>query len=137
MGASASNTVNLGDGSDAASNLGNVTIAGSTGLTIDDAADATIQTVTVTSSSLTIGTAPVFNYGGANLTGLTFDAADAGSNTVNVTGTPSATNPLNLDMGSGTGNLVDLGNRADALGSVTVTTGTGGSTGLTIDDFER
>jgi hypothetical protein len=134
MGSSTSNAVNLGDASTAASNLGDVTVTGPTDLTIDDAADATGQTVAVTSSTLAIGAAPVFDYGGATLSGLTFDAANAGSNTVNVTGTPTATNPLTLAMGTGTGNSVDFGPRADAYGNVTLTTGTGGTTGLTIND---
>jgi hypothetical protein len=107
---------------------------GTTGLTIDDSDDATGQTVAVTSSTLAIGAAPVFDYSSATLTGLTFDAAGAGSNTVNITGTPTASNPLTLAMGTGTGNSVDFGPRADAYGNVTLTTGTGGSTGLTIDD---
>ena len=134
MGGSTSNAVNLGDASHAASNLGDVTVTGTTGLTIDDSDDTTGQTVAVASSTLTINTAPVFTYGGATLSGLTFDAADAGSNTVDVTGTPTATNAMALAMGAGTGNSVDFGPRADAYGDVTLTTGAGGTTGLTIDD---
>jgi hypothetical protein len=108
--------------------------AGTDSLTVDDSADLTGRTTNVSSTALSFIGGPSFNYGGTSLTRLTFDASDAGSNMVNVSGTPSATNPLAINMDTGTENSVDFGPRADAYGNVVLTTQTGGSTGLTIDD---
>ena len=141
MGTGTGNAINLGDATDAAIGLGNVAvttgIGGSTSLTIDDSADATGQEISVTPTAVTISGSSIFDYTNADLTTLTFDASDANQNTVNVTGTPVTTNPLNLDMGTATGNAVNLGDAmhpASGLGSVAVTTGVGGQTGVWIDD---
>ena len=110
-------------------------------LTIDDSANTTGETVDVTAFQASFVGGPTFDYTDASLSGLTLDAADAGSNTVDVLGTPAASNPLGLNMGTGSGNSISLGDAgampasyAAQLGDVTITTGTGGSTGLTIDD---
>jgi VCBS repeat-containing protein len=131
MGSSTSNAVNLGDPIDAASALGNVTVTGTTALTINDTADATGRTVTVTGSSVTIGASPVFTYGGATLQGLTFDGG-SGATTVTVSGTPTGVTPA-LALGSSTSNVVNIGDATHAavvVGAVTIT----GTTALDIND---
>ena len=128
-------TVTLGGSSSstAAATLGDVTIndsgSGQDNVTVDDAADATGQTVAVTASSLTIGAAPVFTYSGADLSGLTFDGGTA-ANTVDVTGTSVGTT---LAMGSSTSNAVNLGDASHAASNLTSVSITG-TTELAVDD---
>ena len=141
LGAGGPTTIDLGDADNAASGLGDVTITSAgtrTDLTIDDTADTSAATVSITADSLSFGAAPLpaFTYTDANLSGMTFDAGSDGSNTLNVTGEipgGSTGTLLTLAMGSGTGNQVNLGdpsNAASGLASTAIT----GSTGLTIDD---
>jgi hypothetical protein len=129
-------TVNLGNDTNAAAALGNVTITGLAALVIDDTADATTSaSVTVSGSSVSIGnTMADFNYSGAVLSSLTFDAGTAGTS-VTVAGSPpglsTTLSPLILNMGTAQGNGVNLGGGvADALGNVTIN----GDLGLIVDD---
>ncbi|HWE39968.1 MAG TPA: hypothetical protein VG406_25680, partial [Isosphaeraceae bacterium] len=137
MGSSTNNSVEVGTGGLGASRLNGVTVTGTTALTIDDTNSTGARTATITASSLDFGLPlPTFDYSGATLTGLTFDA-NAGGNTVNVTGSPLASSgraPTTLNLGTATGNAVNLGdasNAANTLGNVTIT----GTTALTIDDM--
>ena len=136
------NSYNLGDATHAAAGLGSINLApsgdGTSSLTVDDSGGAGGGCITVDSSAVTIGSdGPRFDYSGGAFAGVTLDASDAGSTTVKVKGSPAAASglaPITLAMGTGTGNSVVAGYEADTLGDVAVTTGAGGSAGLTIDD---
>jgi hypothetical protein len=136
MGSGSGNSLVLGDSTTPASGLGNVTITGTTGLTIDDSDDPTGQTIGVTATQFSLN-GSTLDYSGAHLTSPLFNAG-TGGDTVDVTGSPAAisgTAPISLNMGNATGNVVRLGGpsvAASTLGGVTVT----GVTGLTIDDSD-
>lgn len=105
---------------------------GTTDLTIDDSDDASAQTVSITNSSLGIGTSPAITYSGSSLTSLNLDGSATVATIVDDSGTPSNA-PLTVSMGSSTSNAVNVGdntNAASTLGDVTIE----GTTGLTIDD---
>src|SRR5262249_12414393 len=102
MGSSTSNQVNIGDASHAVDNFYSVSITGTTGLTIDDAADATAQLIFIGSSSVMFDN-PIFDYSGATLQSFTFDGGTA-ADTVNVSGTPTVTGSIALNMGTSTSN---------------------------------
>ncbi len=123
---------NFGTGFDVANASG-----GTTALTVDDSDDTTTPlTVEITDTSLSLGQAPAITYGGATLSGLTVNGSDVGGTWIDVSGTPAATAPLSLAMGSGGTNTIDLGSSpgyAFALGDVTITSA-GSATDLTIDD---
>jgi hypothetical protein len=130
------NVVNLGSSTVPASTVGNVSIGSAGGaplaINVNDSADSVGQSTTVSSSSLTVGTS-TFKYANATLSGLTFDAANVGTNNINVNGTPTAANPLSIDAGSGSGNSIYIGNAANRFSNINVST-SGGSTSLQIDD---
>ncbi len=150
-------TVTLGDAGNAQNLLGTINIAntgGSTNLTVNDSADTTARTTSVTATTLTGITPATITY--ANLSALTIEGG-SGGNTFTVAGTPSNITTL-LDTGSGNdttnvtatgggGELVINGqNGADsvtlgnALGSTAnllqpvIVSNTSGSTNLTVND---
>ncbi len=116
-----------------------VTISDYTGtsavaLTINDAGGASGQTYTMTGNSVSEGANTIATYAGSNLSSLNLTTASAGSSTVNVTGTPTASPAPSVGIdASGTGNHVNLGNAADpasGLGNITLL----GNSHLTVDD---
>ncbi len=136
MGSSTSNLVQVGVGGLGASRLNGVTVTGTTALTIDDTNSTGARTASITASSLDFGLPlPHFDYSGASLNRLTFNANASGT-TANVNSSPAAVSglaPITLAMGSAPANAVNLGDAthaASALGNVTIT----GTTGLTVDD---
>ena len=135
---STTTAIELGSSSAPASNFATpfdtaTSTGGTVALTVTDSADIVSQPTNITPSSITIGAAPSIDYGSATLTGLIFDASNIGSNTINVYGTPTATNPLSVDAGSGSGNIIYIGNAASRFSNIDVST-SGGSTSLQIDD---
>jgi hypothetical protein len=138
MGSGGSNAVDLGNATNPAENLGPVDITtntgGSTSLTIDDTAGSMINQTSIGAAAFEFVGFSTFTFGGASLTGLTFDGSNQMAIDMSVTGTPVATNPLVVDMGSSTGNSVSIGNAANQLFNIDVSTGTGGTTSLLIDD---
>ena len=76
MGASEGNMVNVGDAThDAAAFEGNVTITGTTALTVNDTAVETNKTVTIANTDLSYGITPDFSYATATLLSLTYNAS--------------------------------------------------------------
>jgi hypothetical protein len=137
------NAVNLGDASDAASGLGNVTVTcgvgGSTSLTVDDAADANGQLIAVTATSLTISGGPTFDYSNAALTGLTFEAGSGGGNDITITGSPQlVADPtvINVSAPLDHPDAVSVGDASDPASGLAGNVNVQGSgfASLTIDD---
>ncbi len=88
------NTVHVGTGNISGTNRAPVTVddsGGTTTLDLDDAADTTATTATITSSAVNIGSAGAINYG-SSVTALNIFGGDpAGGVTYNINGTAAAT----------------------------------------------
>lgn len=147
VGTASGDTLSLGNSSYAASGLGDVTVTtsgtppdnGSVALTVDDSADASGQIVNLGASSLTFLGGSTFTYGGANLTGLTFDAGSAGGNTVTMTGSPELiayTTDIVTGAPSDNPDAIVIGNAANPFSTLAgdVAIQGSGAASLTIDD---
>jgi hypothetical protein len=124
-------TVNLGNGTDTVNIapgtqnlnniLGNVTVTGLTSadtLTVNDQANASVRTYTLTATTFTRGGGGVITYGSAP--GQLVINGGSGADTYQITGTATATTTL-LNAGDGGNNIRVQG----SAGPLTINTGTG------------
>lgn len=144
MGAGTGNAIALGDSSTAASGLGDVTVTtsgtnNSVSLQVYDSADTSGKTVTLGATSLAFQGGPTFTYGGADLAGLTFDAGNAGGNSITVTGSPQiVTYTTDISVGAPSSNpdTVSIGDAANPFSTFAGDVGIQGTgaVSLTVDD---
>ncbi len=137
MGGKSGNNVFIGDSSHSVASFGDITVTGTTGLTINDSNNNSPATATVSSTnvSYSTGSSPIFDYSAAQIDGFTFDGGNTAL-TLTITGSPAATSGLShiaVNPGNVAGNSITLGdssNAASTLGGINVA----GPTSLTIDD---
>jgi hypothetical protein len=132
-GTSGTNSVNLGNLLDPASELGSITLLGKMGLTVNEFQILSLQQIDITSSQLDFDATPAFNYSGATVSTLSLNAVNAlFAFIVDVNGTPAGASTT-IDTANLLTNIVDLGSPshpASTLGNVTLL----GNSHLTIDD---